>query len=189
MKTLFALGVPYLLGSVSFAWLAARLLARRDLRQEGSGNLGALNASRLLGTAPGALVALGDAGKGWLALWLTRQVAPAQTHLLLVAALLVVVGHCFPVWLRFHGGKGLASAIGFSFYLNPWLTLALLAVAATGLALFRRVYPAALLAVVAFPFLLGGLVDIPGRWLAGPAIAAVVFWRHWPNIKAMHAKQ
>ncbi len=185
MELLFAIAVPYLLGSISFAWLAVRLMAGRDLRSEGTKNLGARNALRVLGPVPGSLVFSADVAKGWAALWLVGLMAPHRPQLLLVAALMVVVGHCFPLWLKFQGGKGLASGAGACLYLNPWLALAMVFMGALGLALLRNIYLAAILGIVAFVPLLYFLTDIPGRTMAGVAIAAVVMWQHRHNIQEL----
>ena len=185
MDLLFAIAVPYLMGSISFAWLAVRIMAGQDLRSEGTGNLGARNALRMLGPVPALFVFAADVAKGWTALWLTSLVALQRPQLVLVAALMVVVGHCFPLWLGFKGGKGLASGAGACLYLSPWLALAVLGVGAVALAVFRNIYAAAIWGIIAFVPLLYFLTDLPGRTLAGVAIAAVVLWRHKHNIEEL----
>src|ERR1700737_4339935 len=111
--TLFPLtaAYSYLLGSTPFVYVLMRIFRGQDVRQTGSGNIGATNVSR---TSPilGILTLLLDALKGVAAVVLTRTLFPGQTALLGAAALFVVVGHMFPIWLTFHGGKGVATGLG-----------------------------------------------------------------------------
>ena len=101
----------YVLGSIPVAWLAVRRVAHLDVRRIGSGNVGATNALRATTPAIGLLVALADAAKGALAVWLART-AQASDGALALAAGAAVAGHVFPIWLRFRGGKGVATASG-----------------------------------------------------------------------------
>lgn len=172
-----ALLVAYLLGSISFSWLAVRLVLGTDLRSQGSGNLGAKNTLRSLGILPAILVFLGDAGKGWLALFLSTIIAP-DINLLLPASLCVILGHLFPFWLKFQGGKGLSTTVGFTLYLNPLLMISLLLTAGLGLALTRKTNPAAIIALITFPVFFYLTVPQPLAWLWGAAIAAPMLYRH-----------
>lgn len=177
MIAVVALLVAYLLGSISFSWLAVRLVLGTDLRSQGSGNLGAKNTLRSLGVLPAILVFLGDASKGWLALFLSTIIAP-DINLLLPASLCVILGHLFPCWLKFQGGKGLSSTVGFTLYLNPILMISLLLTAALGLALTRKTNPAAIIALITFPVFFYLTVPQPLAWLWGAAIAAPMLYRH-----------
>ena len=109
MESFYALALGYLLGSVPFGLILTRLFQAGDLRQIGSGNIGATNVLRTgrKGLAAGTLLL--DAGKGFLAVWLAWRWFPAAAPL---AALGAVLGHCFPVWLGFKGGKGVATTLG-----------------------------------------------------------------------------
>lgn len=174
---LLTLAFAYLLGCISFSWIAVKISKGTDLRKEGSGNLGAKNTLRSLGLLPALLVFTGDAAKGWLALFLAARLVP-DFNLLLPAALFVMLGHLFPFWLGFHGGKGLASLVGISFYLNPWLLLTLLATAAIGLFLTKKTNPGAIIALLGLPIFFQLYVHFPWAWAWGLAMALPMLYRH-----------
>lgn len=102
----------YLLGSIPFGLLITRLRGGEDIRRTGSGNIGAANVTRVSGAGAGVLTLLLDAGKGALAVWLASRAIGDSTRWIMVAALAALAGHVFPVWLRFRGGKGVATAAG-----------------------------------------------------------------------------
>lgn len=102
----------YLLGSIPFGLLLGRLFGRADVRKEGSGNIGATNVARVAGPVAGVLTLLLDAGKGALAVYLAMRLGDGSAMWIMAATLCVLAGHCFPVWLRFRGGKGVATAAG-----------------------------------------------------------------------------
>lgn len=109
MDHMLALGLGYMLGSIPFGLLLARAAGKGDIRQVGSGNIGATNVLRTGSKGLAAAVLLLDAGKGLLAVWLAWRWLPDVAAL---AALGAVLGHCFPLWLRFKGGKGVATTLG-----------------------------------------------------------------------------
>lgn len=102
----------YLLGSVPFGYLIVRLAGRGDIRARGSGNIGATNVAREAGAVSGLLTLLLDAGKGFLAVAIAARVGGGHAGWMILAALLALVGHMYPVWLRFRGGRGVATAVG-----------------------------------------------------------------------------
>jgi glycerol-3-phosphate acyltransferase PlsY len=102
----------YLLGSIPFGILLARVFAGADVRAAGSGNIGATNVARVAGPLPGILTLLLDAVKGALAVWLAGRITDHSAKWMMLAGLSALMGHCFPVWLRFKGGKGVATALG-----------------------------------------------------------------------------
>lgn len=102
----------YLLGSVPFGYLIVRLTGQGDIRARGSGNIGATNVAREAGTASGLITLLLDAGKGLLAVIVAGRVGGGHVGWMMLAALLALLGHMFPVWLRFRGGRGVATAVG-----------------------------------------------------------------------------
>ncbi|MFZ0618882.1 MAG: glycerol-3-phosphate 1-O-acyltransferase PlsY [Candidatus Acidiferrales bacterium] len=104
--------LAYLLGSIPFGLLVVRALGGGDIRRAGSGNIGAANVSRNAGKLAGILTLLLDAGKGYLAVWLALRFTHGNVHWMMAAAVAAVVGHVFPVWLKFHGGKGVATGLG-----------------------------------------------------------------------------
>lgn len=109
----------YLLGSIPFGLLLGKIFGGADVRKAGSGNIGATNVARVVGPIAGVLTLLLDAGKGAAAVWLAGRFSSESATWLIVATLCVLAGHCFPVWLRFRGGKGVATAAGAFFVLCP----------------------------------------------------------------------
>jgi glycerol-3-phosphate acyltransferase PlsY len=120
---LLILTSAYLLGSIPFGYLLVRFLRKEDVRATGSGNIGATNVARAGGTTLGLLTLLFDALKGYLAVLLAMHFAPNTLHgpstLAIAAAVGAVIGHVFPIWLRFKGGKGIATALGVFIALVP----------------------------------------------------------------------
>lgn len=172
----------YLLGSISFAIVVSRLYALPDPRSYGSGNPGATNVLRTGKKAAAALTLLGDGGKGWLAVWLAAFYAPGTAA---IAALAVFLGHLYPAFHRFRGGKGVATAAGALLGLDWRLGLAAIATWIILLAFFRYSSLAALVsaafAAVFAPLLLPGAVPA----LCVLAIAALLVWRHRENIRRL----
>jgi|APLak6261679142_1056127.scaffolds.fasta_scaffold00015_63 glycerol-3-phosphate acyltransferase PlsY len=109
----------YLCGSIPFGVLVTSRFANKDVRAEGSGNIGATNVARVAGKKLGALVLLLDAAKGSLPVLISLQVAPDQPRLHVAVASAAFLGHVFPVWLKFKGGKGVATALGVLLVLLP----------------------------------------------------------------------
>jgi len=109
----------YLLGSIPIGWIVGKVFFGLDIRNSGSGNIGATNALRLFGTTTGIIVLLLDMGKGFLATWLSFRLLPLGSPFVAVSALLVIVGHVFPIYLGFKGGKGVATAGGAFLALAP----------------------------------------------------------------------
>jgi len=102
----------YLLGSIPFGLLVVKATAGTDIRKTGSGNIGAANVARNAGAMAGALTLLLDAAKGYLAVWLASHFTGGNIRMMMLGAVLAVVGHIFPIWLGFKGGKGVATALG-----------------------------------------------------------------------------
>ena len=180
----------YLLGSVSFAVLMSKAFGLADPRTYGSNNPGATNVLRSGRKAAAALTLLGDATKGWLAVWLAQHFASQEGNaLLLVAAvaLAVFLGHVFPIFLRFKGGKGVATALGVLLSLSGWLGLAALATWLLVASVFRLSSLAALSAAVGAP-IYAMLLGLPHEWVLASAIMSLLLvWRHKNNIKNLLA--
>ena len=104
--------VAYLLGSIPFGLLIVKLTAGRDIRDVGSGNIGAANVARNAGKFAGALTLLLDAAKGYFAVWLAAHFTNSNIRWMMIAAMCAVAGHIFPVWLKLRGGKGVATGLG-----------------------------------------------------------------------------
>jgi acyl phosphate:glycerol-3-phosphate acyltransferase len=109
----------YLLGSIPFGLLLARLLCGMDVRKAGSGNIGATNVARAAGPVAGILTLLLDAAKGAFAVLLAARLSGDSSTWMMIAAMASLIGHCYPIWLNFHGGKGVATAAGFFLVLSP----------------------------------------------------------------------
>jgi glycerol-3-phosphate acyltransferase PlsY len=114
----------YLLGSIPFGLLLGKLFGAADVRTEGSGNIGATNVARVAGPIAGIVTLLLDAAKGALAVVLAARLSDQSSTWMMIAGLCALVGHCYPIWLGFHGGKGVATAAGVFLVLSPLAFLA-----------------------------------------------------------------
>ena len=186
MSDLVLVVLAYLLGSVPFGVLIARLASDVDLRRVGSGNIGATNVLRVVGKGAAAFTLLGDIGKGALAVGLARW-AGANAPVVAAVALAAVLGHLFPVWTGFRGGKGVATTLGVVLATMPVVGGLLLLVWLAVAALSRYSSLAALVAVAMMPVFVW-VVD--GRWvmlaLSG-VLATLVVARHLENIRRLVA--
>lgn len=146
-----SLATGYLLGSIPFGYLLVRRFRGEDIRASGSGNIGATNVAR---TSPllGAVTLVLDALKGMTAVALMLVIFPANRDIAYVAALSAICGHIFPVWLRFRGGKGVATGFGSFLLLTPKAILIAIGIFVALIALFRRVALASILATASLPF-------------------------------------
>lgn len=172
----------YVIGSIPFAYLIVRAAGQGDVRAAGSGNVGATNALRLAGWRWALLVLVLDIGKGVLAVWLMR-LATANPAWAAAAGLAAVGGHCFPVWLRFAGGKGVATAAGVFALTAPLALASAAAVWVVVVALSRYVALASLVAAASLPVALHLLGrSSPAAQACAVATALVVMWRHLGNL-------
>jgi glycerol-3-phosphate acyltransferase PlsY len=185
MSALLLIVVAYLLGSLSFAVIVSRAMGLPDPRSFGSGNPGATNVLRTGRKTAAVLTLLGDALKGWVAVVMTRALAPQfglGEDVVLLAALAVFVGHLFPIFFRFQGGKGVATALGVLVGLNPWLGLACLASWLVTALLFRISSLSALTAAVLAPVYAALLTGWGKTTLAVLVIALLLVYRHKDNL-------
>ena len=183
MDWLLALVLGYALGSIPFGLLLAKAAGKGDIRQVGSGNIGATNVLRTGSKWLAAAVLLLDLGKGFAAVWLAARL---WTNVADTAALGVVVGHCFPVWLGFRGGKGVATAAGVCFGLGWPIGLAYAAVWLGMLAVTRISSLAGMSAAIAAPV----AAIVLEQWMVVPAlvvIALIVIVLHRENIGRLRA--
>ena len=190
MMTLAFVVTAYILGSVSFAVLMSKVFGLADPRTYGSGNPGATNVLRSGKKVAAALTLVGDAAKGWAAVWLTQKLAPQdEKYLMLIAAvaLCVFLGHLFPIFLKFKGGKGVATALGVLLALNLWLGLATLATWLMMALVFRLSSLSALVAAIGAP-IFAILLGLPHEWVMSSGLMSILLiWRHKSNIKNLLA--
>jgi glycerol-3-phosphate acyltransferase PlsY len=178
-------GAGYLIGSISFAVLLVRLRTGRDIRAEGSGNAGATNVLRSHGKALGLAVGVLDIAKGAAAVLLVRAVT-ADPRYAAAAGLAAVLGHVFPVFYGFRGGKGVATAVGAFSVLAPLATLVCLAVFVVVVAVTRYVSLGSVIAMVLLPPVAGLLFRAPRAVVAAAAASAVlIVIKHRENLRRL----
>jgi glycerol-3-phosphate acyltransferase PlsY len=187
MKILF-LVLAYLFGSIPTGFLFFRLSEKKDIRGFGSQSTGATNVLRLKGWRYAIPVAALDVLKAVLPVWLALALFNDR-RIALAAAFLVVLGHCFPVFIRFRGGKGVAAAMGSYLVLAPLLSLLSLAVFVSVIVASRFVSLASLSASLLFPVLAYFLKGDKELALLGLAVFAVIGLRHAGNIKRLFLGQ
>ena len=179
------LGLAFLLGSLPFGFWLGRFKGV-DVRTRGSGNIGATNVGRILGKGWGYLVFVLDFTKGWVAVWLSRNIGDPADLWVVSAGLAAVLGHVFTPWVGFRGGKGVATSAGVLLALTPMVGLLVAAVWGGTFLVSRIVSVASLLAATVFPLLVHQLD--PGRpalqWLAW-VLALIVWIRHRDNVKRL----
>ena len=199
-RLLVILGSSYLLGSIPFGYLLVRIFRGEDVRQSGSGNIGATNVAR---KSPllGIFTLLLDALKGTGAVWLGWQILSGTIHsslhfgrdpMLFLAALFAVIGHMFPVWLRFRGGKGVATSLGAFAPLAPLPILGALGVFVLVTFVSRYVSLGSITAAASFPFLAwlsfrAEYADALARVLPIGIAAALIILKHHQNIRRLLA--
>lgn len=177
--------LSYLLGSLSFAVLLVRWKTGKDIRTEGSGNAGATNVLRSHGRALALLVALLDVAKGAVAVLLVRLVT-ADPRYAAAAGFAAILGHVFPVYYGFRGGKGVATAVGAFLVLAPWAMLLSVAVFFLTVTLTRYVSLGSMVAMVLLPPLAGLFFHAPQPVLiAAAATAVLVVLKHLENLKRL----
>ena len=180
-------GLAYLLGSVSFAVLLVRLRTGKDIRTEGSGNAGATNVLRAHGKTLGILVALLDVAKGALAVWLVKLVT-ADSRFAAAAGFAAILGHVFPVFYAFRGGKGVATAVGAFLVLAPLATLVCIGVFVAVVAVSKYVSLGSVVAMVLLPPVAGLLFRAPRPVItAAAATAVLIVLKHRENLKRLAA--
>ncbi len=182
--------IAYLIGSVSFAVVVSRAMKLPDPRSYGSGNPGATNVLRTGKKTAAALTLFGDAAKGWLAVFLTDHFFSTEvpaTYKMSAVAIAVVIGHMYPIFHRFQGGKGVSTAAGVLLGLNVWLAADTIATWLVIALFFRISSLAALIAAVSAAFFCYMLYGIHPYTLAVTIIALLLIWRHRTNIRKLIA--
>lgn len=186
-ESLALIPLAYLLGSFPSAYVAGWLFKRIDITQHGSGNVGGTNAVRVLGIGPGILVGIVDVAKAYLPTLWAQQLFGGNTLLTLLVALAAVIGHNYSIFLRFKGGKGIATTIGASIALFPQLVLWLVLLAAGLIAVTRYVSLGSLLLVTALPIGLGIRGATTAEVAFSVLLAVLGIYRHRSNIQRLLA--
>jgi glycerol-3-phosphate acyltransferase PlsY len=190
VATLILALTGYLLGSIPFGLIFAKILGGKDVREHGSGNIGATNVSRVVGPVAGILTLFMDTAKGAAAVWLAARLAEGAAIAMMFAGIAALLGHCFPVWLKFRGGKGVATALGVYVALCPLAALVAVVLFVLVVAFWRYVSLGSLSAAAAMP-LLTYILWAPGH--APPLVitlgtlfaAVLIFYKHDANLQRL----
>lgn len=190
MNSIVIAGAAYLIGSVSFAVLISKLFALPDPRSYGSGNPGATNVLRTGRKAAAVLTLIGDAAKGAAAVYLAHRFGDSGEKSQAIAAVFAVLGHVYPIFHRFDGGKGVSTAAGTLLALNVWLGAGTLATWIIVAAFFRISSLAALVAALFAPAFAAMLFNLSHPFVYGVAvISGLLMWRHKSNIANLIARR
>lgn len=178
-------GLAYFLGAIPFGVLIARS-QKINIREHGSGNIGATNIARTLGKKAGVLTLIGDCAKGFVAVAIASAALDNDIHVA-VAALLAFLGHLFPVFLKFKGGKGVATGLGIFLYLMPSATISATVVFAIVMGISRYVSISSIFAALALP-LFGVFYQMPDTYVYTSAvISTLAILKHHANIRRLLA--
>jgi acyl phosphate:glycerol-3-phosphate acyltransferase len=188
MTPFLILIVCYLIGCIPFGYLLVRLRTGEDVRAEGSGNIGATNVLRTQGRLLGVATLVLDALKGLAAVWLMSYFAEGSLFWMSGAAVAVMLGHVYPVFLKFQGGKAVATFIGAFAYLAPWPLLAVLIVFVIVVAVTRFISLGSILAAASFPFGVWLIMHpAPPVLLAALIAALLIIYKHKANVERLRA--
>jgi glycerol-3-phosphate acyltransferase PlsY len=188
MTALLALLIAYVVGAVPFGYLLVKWKTGGDVRSAGSGNIGATNVLRTTGRATGVITLLLDIAKGYLAVWIAGRLTENDPLWTSAAALAVMAGHAFPVFLRFQGGKAVASFLGAFLRLTPWAVVAVVAVFVAVVLWTRHISMGSIVAAVCFPLAVWLLVKPPLPIVIASLIGATfIIYRHRSNIRRLRA--
>jgi acyl phosphate:glycerol-3-phosphate acyltransferase len=188
MNGLLAVVIAYLIGGIPFGFLWVKLTTGKDVRASGSGNIGATNVLRTTGRAAGVATLLLDIAKGYAAVWIAARLTNDSPLWMSAAALAVMAGHAYPVFLKFKGGKAVASFIGAFLYLTPVPLLAVMLVFVIIVAATRYISAGSILAAAMFPLGVWMILHPPVEVFAASLIAGVfIVYRHKSNIERLRS--
>jgi glycerol-3-phosphate acyltransferase PlsY len=180
--------LAYLIGGLPFGYWFVRFSLGQDIRSMGSGNIGATNVHRSAGKKAGFIVLFLDILKGFLALWLAGLLTNHSSLGLALAWVAVMLGHCYPVFLGFKGGKAVACLVGAALYLAPLAILALTAIFVAIVALSKYISLGSMLGAIVFPFLYWAIYRPTQDLLIASLVAgAIVVYRHKGNLARLRA--
>ena len=188
MLPFLALVLAYCLGAIPFGYLLVKWKTGSDVRASGSGNIGATNVLRTTGRAAGVATLLLDIGKGYLAVWLAGGLTGSSPLWMSAAALAVMAGHAYPVFLRFRGGKAVASFVGAFLCLTPLALAATLVVFVAVVAWTRHISMGSIIAAATFPLGVWLILQPPWPvWAASLIAAGFIIYKHSSNIQRLRA--
>ena len=179
----------YLLGSIPFGYIVGKLFKKVDIREFGSGNIGAANALRILGPPLASFVVIGDIGKGIFSIYLVQYLNIDNLLILTIAGLAVICGHDWSLFLGFKGGKGIATTFGVIFALNPTISILALIIGGIVVITTRYVSLASIFAVISI-FIFTILFKQPYEYIIFSAIIMILgIFKHKENIERLKSKK
>jgi glycerol-3-phosphate acyltransferase PlsY len=186
MIPLAVLAIAYLLGAIPFGYLLVKWKTGADVRAAGSGNIGATNVMRTTGRAAGVLTLLLDIAKGYAAVWMAGRLAGQDVLWMSAAALAVMAGHAYPVFLGFRGGKAVASFVGAFLCLTPWAVAAETIIFVVVVIWTRHISLGSIVGAATLPLSVWLVMQAPWPAVMASAVAgAFVIYRHSSNIKRL----
>lgn len=186
MIGVISLALAYLIGAIPFGFLLVKMKTGQDVRTSGSGNIGATNVLRTSGRGAGVATLVLDIAKGYSAVWLAGFLTGGSVEWMTGAAIAVMAGHAFPVFLRFKGGKAVASFVGAYLCLTPLPLLAVLVVFVVTVAVTRHISAGSILAAGSFPFAVWMVSHAPTFIVIAAAVSgAFIIYRHRENIERL----
>jgi acyl phosphate:glycerol-3-phosphate acyltransferase len=187
MIPLAVLAIAYLLGAIPFGYLLVRWKTGADVRSKGSGNIGATNVMRTTGRAAGVATLLLDIAKGYFAVWIAGRLTGQDLFWMSAAALAVMAGHAYPVFLGFKGGKAVASFIGAFLCLTPWALAAEVIVFVVVVAWTRHISMGSIVGAATLPLAVWLIMKLAIPAMAAAIAGAFVIYRHSSNIQRLRA--
>jgi glycerol-3-phosphate acyltransferase PlsY len=188
MNGLIAVGVAYLVGGIPFGLLIVKLMTGADVREAGSGNIGATNVLRTTGRLAGILTLLLDAAKGTFAVWVADRLTHGDVFWMSCTAMAALLGHVFSPYLKFKGGKAVATFLGAFGYLTPLPVLAITIIFILVIVVTRYLSLGSISGAILYPF--ACLIILHPEWpemAAAVGAAVLILWRHQSNIARIRA--
>jgi glycerol-3-phosphate acyltransferase PlsY len=177
--------IAYLLGAIPFGYVLVRLKTGADVRSQGSGNIGATNVMRTTGRWTGIATLLLDIAKGWFAVWIAGRLTNQDVAWMSVAALAVMAGHAYPVFLGFKGGKAVASFVGAFLCLTPWALAAEVIIFVVIVTWTRHISMGSIVGAATFPLAVWLITKLALPTAAALIAGAFVIYRHSSNIQRL----
>ncbi len=187
MIPLLVVGIAYLLGAVPFGYLLVRWKTGKDVRAQGSGNIGATNVMRTTGRGAGIATLLLDIAKGWAAVWIAGRLTEQDALWMSVAALAVMAGHAYPVFLKFQGGKAVASFVGAFLCLAPGALAVEAIIFVVIVAWTRYISMGSIVGAATFPLAVWLITKMGIPAIAAAVAGAFIIYRHSSNIRRLRA--